>query len=279
MVGMTEDIQTKYNAIKGADFDTSKKDISLAISVEGLEGTGKTHFALLTCPLPIVHINFSDRDANIFLYDMDEERRKQVTLYSDPFQAKTSQGWTRAEGQAALAALSEIAQDHLANGKMKGGTFVLDSGSSFWEVVQEVYVAPQQEKRQSEGGKRSGGLEYMQGNLIVNGVISWLKQQGAHVILTHRKRQDWDAKGPIPGQFSAQLNKKVPYLVEVRLDLYKTCEVCGSEFCEKKGHQGRKHWGRIVKFGRNTQMEGMCFENPSFDLVYNLYAAGNGGGN
>lgn len=270
MPATPDEVSAKYGAVSGATFDAqAERTIPFSISVEGLEGTGKTHFGLITCPTPIVHINFGDRDATTFLYDMDEERRRQVTLY--PFHAQRPEGWTREEGKQSLVQLSEIAQAHLADGRMNGGTFILDSGSSWWEVVQECYVAPEQEKRESEGGKKRGGLEYMQGNLIVNGVISWIKNQGAFFVITHRKRQDWDAQGPVPGKFSAQLNRKVPYLVEVRLDLFKTCAVCNSETCEAKGHQGRKHWGRIIKFGRNTALEGFQMEHPNFPMIYTLY--------
>jgi hypothetical protein len=239
------------------------------MSVEGLEGTGKTHFALMTAPLPLVHVNFGDRDATWFLYQMDEERRKQVTLYS--FHAKDATGWSRAEGQESLVALAGIAKEHLSNGDLRNGTFVIDSGSTWWEVVQEVYVAPEMEKKEAQGGKRTGGLVYMQGNLVVSGVVTWCKSQGAFFIITHRKQQKWDAQGPIPGQYKAQLNSKIPSLVEVRLDLSKVCALCGGGECEAKGHQGRKHIGRFLKFAANTQMEGYSWESPDFNTVYSLY--------
>ena len=262
-----------YKKIVGKDFDTSNGRPTFSLSVEGLEGTGKTHFSLLTTPLPVVHVNFSDRDATWFLYNMDEKRRQQTTLYS--FQAKDSTGWTRPEGLESLTELSKIAREHLADGKLANGTFVIDSGSSWWEVVQACYVAPEQEKRQAEGGKKAGGLEYMRGNLIVNGVVNWIKNQGAYVILTHRKTQQWDKDGPIPGRYKAQINRKVPYLMEVQLDLYKTCAVCSSEECEAKSHQGRKHMGRLLKFSANTALEGFAWEltpeDQGFSMLYRLY--------
>ena len=267
-----------FQKIVGAEFHTDTLPPAFSMSVEGLEGTGKTHFSLLTTPPPIVHVNFGDRDATLFLYPdrMSEERREQTTLYS--FHAASSEGWTRQEGYDSLAELSKIAREDLSNGKLAGGTFILDSASSWWEVVQECYVAPEQEKREAGGGKKTGGLEYMKGNLIVNGVIQWIKSQGAFVILTHRKAQEWGPSGPIPGKFKAKINSKVPSLVEVRLDLYKTCaavspegRVCGSEECESKTHQGRVHNGRFLKFAANTGMEGFAFPEPSFGMVYSLY--------
>src|SRR3990167_424879 len=163
-----------FEKIIGADYDITNGRPAFSMSVEGLEGTGKTHFSLMGTPMPVVHVNFGDRDATLFLYNMDEERRKQTTLYS--FHPASSEGWTRAEGHESLAALSKIAKDHLSDGKLARGTFVIDSGSTWWEVVQECYVAPAQEKEQAEFGKQLGGLAYGQGNLIVNGLINWLKK-------------------------------------------------------------------------------------------------------
>lgn len=258
-----------FEKIVGAEFDTNTPPPAFSTSIEGLEGTGKTHISLLTTPPPIVHVNFSDRDAKWFLYQMDEKRRAQTDLYS--FQAKSPNNWTREEGNESLLKLSSIAQDHLSDGRMGGGTFIIDSGSSWWEVVQECYVAPEQEKRIAQGDKMVGGLEYTKGNLIVKGVLNWIKNQGAFVIITHQKTQEWGPKGPIPGQFRAQINRKVPYLVEVRLDLYKTCTVCGSEECGARNHQGRVHNGRFLKFAANTGLEGFAFTEPSFKMVYSLY--------
>ena len=131
-----------FDTIDGAAFDVGNGDrvTPLSVSVEGLESAGKTYFTLMTMPLPVVHVNFSDREATPFLYEMSAERRARTKLYS--FKAQTTQGWTRAEGAESLQELSGIAQKELADGRLKGGTFIIDSGSSWWEVVQEVYVAP-----------------------------------------------------------------------------------------------------------------------------------------
>ena len=261
-----------YKTIKGSEFDITSEPAPFSMSVEALEGAGKTHFSLMDTPGPVVHVNFGDRDATWFLYQMSEERRKEVTMYD--FQAVSSEGWSRKEGLEGLHDLSDIAKQHMEGGKLNGGTFIIDSGSSWWEIVQECYVKPQTEQRGE--GKKIGGLEYMQGNLIVSGVVSWLKSQGAFVILTHRKRQDWGSSGPIPGSYSPQVNRKVPYLVEVRLDLFKTCDgngttPCGSQECRAIGHVGRTHKGRFLKFAAQTMLEGLEINPVTFGNVYKMY--------
>ncbi len=256
-----------YKKIEGATFDITSEPAPFSMSVEALEGAGKTHFSLMDTPGPVVHVNFGDRDATWFLYQMDEKRRAEITMYD--FQAPSSDGWDRKAGMESLQEFSALAKEHLKDGKMRGGTFVLDSGSSWWEVVQECYVKPQTEARGE--GKKVGGLEYMQGNLIVSGVVSWLKSQGVFVILTHRKRQDWGANGPIPNSYSPQVNRKVPYLVEVRLDLYKVCMTCQGQECRAVGHVGREHKGRLLKFAAQTMLEGIDISPVTFGNVYRMY--------
>lgn len=263
-----EDVRTKYNAVAGADAVTSGP-LTFAISVEGLDATGKSRFGLLTCPRPIVHINYGDRDVRSILYDASPERRKDITLYEQ--HAQSPDGWTRAEAKESLDALAEIARGHLSDRGLAGGTFIIDSGSTWWDSLQEVYVAPEMEKRDASGGKRRGGLEYTKANMILSGVLNWIKNQGAFLVITHTKAQEWDAQGPVPGKYRARLNNRVPYIVEIRLDLTKECMECGAPDC--KAHVGRKHFGQLIKFGRNTALEGMKFEDKAitFDMIYKLY--------
>lgn len=274
---MILDALAEYGGKRGdqlvAEITEKKQAVPLSMSVEALEGGGKTSFILKTCPLPIVHINFGDRDATPLLMDkeMSDARRSQITVYN--FQAESPFGWTRPECKKSLDALSTIATHHLSDGALKGGTFAIDSGSTWWSAVQEVYVAPEMEKREaSTKPKKTGGLEYSQANLLVNGALSWIKTQGVFLIVTHQKKQDWGANGPIPGSYSPRMNSKIPYIVEVRLDLIKRCLTCGSEQCESsQNHVGRKHLGRLAKFSRNTKLEGTILENVTFGLVYQLY--------
>ena len=162
------EIREELGGIQGKDFNPDTAPIpTFAISVEGLEGTGKTHFGLMTCPVPIIHINFGDRNAEIFQYDMTKERRDKVDFYS--FHAKTEKGWTRKEGKESLENLAKLAKAYLEDSKMRGGTFIIDSGSSWWDVMQEVYVAPEEEKAIALAASR--GKEFRKSGFL----IYWLK--------------------------------------------------------------------------------------------------------
>jgi hypothetical protein len=214
----------------------------------------------------MTHINFGDRDATHFLYEMSPERRAATTLYN--LKPKTSDGWTRAEARESLTTLNEILTTEVADGRLQGGTVCLDSGSSWWSAVQEVLVAPALEQED----KRMGGLAYGKGNLAVRGTINWLKNQGCFVVLTHQKKQKWDNKGPVEGAYEPKMNGEVGYLVEVRVDLQKLCLKCGSPECQAEGHIGRRHMGRLVKFSKNTALEGTMLEGLTFETLYAMYA-------
>lgn len=265
-----EEVRKKYGAVNAADIVENGDPLTFAMSVEGLEGTGKTWFALQTCPRPICHVNFGDRDATSQIYEMSEGRRKDTTLYA--LHSESPGGWTLEEGRQSLVTLSDIAKKEIGDGKLKGGTFVIDSGSTWWSVIRKVHVVPKQEARRSSGGKEMGGLEYEGANLIVSGVLSWIKNQGVFLVMTHTKTTVWDREGPIDGKYKPQLCGRVPYLVEVQIDLTKQCadEKCGAPDCRR--HTGRRHFGQFVKFGRDTAVEGMRLEGLKFETVYAMYA-------
>jgi len=259
-----------YAVLDGSTLDVAHPPIlPFSISVEGLEGTGKTYFSLLTCPTPIVMINFGDRDPRHYLYSMPNDRRAKVRLIN--FHSRNPGGWTRQEAAESLSQLTQAAQLETADGRLNCGTFIIDSGSTWWQAVQEVHVAPLEEKRIASGEKQTGGLIYGRANLIVSGILNYIKNQGCFLVITHTKRQRWGSDGPVPGAFDPQYNSRVPYIVEVRLDLRTECPSCGGRDCQAKGHVGRKHIGRILKFGNNTGMVGMEIENPTFSVIYSLY--------
>lgn len=267
----------KYGGRTAEAIIADKRPVTFATSLEGLEGTGKTWLPLMTWPLPMVYINFGDRDPSVLLYDKAMDgRRDQVYIYQ--FHAKTEEGWTRKEGNESLEAMAQIARAHLSGSVLAGGTFVIDSGSSWWDVMQECHVAPEEEKAialanaKGKDYRKSGALIYGKANLVVSGVLNWIKNQGAFLVITHQKAQEWNKDGPIPGRFKSRINSKVPGIVEVRINMIKECAICGGQECEVKTHTGRKYLGQIVKFGHDGKLiEGITLEDPTFPMIYKLY--------
>jgi hypothetical protein len=263
MVGMGD-----VEVTLGTDIQSRDLVVKFATSLEGLEGSGKTYYILNTAPLPIVYINIGDRDAKPFLYELPEERRKQIKMFE--FKADKPKEWTRQECLDILTTLSEIAVKELDE-NMVNGTFAIDSGSNWWTAVQEALVAPQLEKET----KRMGGLAYGPGNLNVQGVINFIKSRGVFLMLTHKLKDMWDDQGPIPGKYKPSINSQVPFLVEVRLTLTKVCDNCGAPACEARDHSGRKHLARLTRFTpprpNGDKLEGFVVQEPTFEMIYKFY--------
>lgn len=239
--------------------------LPFSVSLDGLEGTGKTYFAL-RMPKPIIVVNFGDRNPEILLYDMKPEEREGI-LVTD-IQPSSPEGWTMTEAVESLRTLNSIVSTSAP--LMPGGTFVLDGGSSWWSVMQQVFVEPKEQERIRAGKKQVGGIIYEEANNRVRGVIGHIKANGCFLALTHQLKQNWDDKGPIPDSYSPRKNSQVPFLMEVEVEFFKVCAQCGGKGCITQGHFGRKHMARLKKLSGNTKLEGLTLEDLDFTKLYRM---------
>ena len=263
-----EELRAKLGAVDAVNDLDMSRPVPFSISLDGLEGTGKTHFIIKTMPRPLVIVNFGDRSPYQFLYKMTEAERAGIIIYD--IQPSGPDGWTLAEAVQGLIKLSEIIQAEAPH--MPGGTFALDGGSSWWSVMQQVYVEPKEKERQAKNQKSVGGIIYEEANGRVRGVLGSIKTHGCFLAMTHQMKQDWDANGPIPGQYSPKKNSQVPYIMEVEITLFKLCKACNAPNCQNLApeHMGRKHMARIKKLSGNTALEGIVVENLAFGAVYKM---------
>jgi hypothetical protein len=263
-----DELRAQLGAVNAAtDFDDSQL-LPFSVSLDGLEGVGKTHFIIKTMPRPLVIVNFGDRSPHQFLYRMTPEEREGIVVYD--IQPATPDGWTPAEAIQGLIKLSQIITAEAPY--MRGGTFALDGGSSWWSVMQQVYVEPKEKERAAKGQKQVGGIIYEEANGRVRGVLGNIKSQGCFLAMTHQMKQDWDAQGPIPGQYSPKKNSQVPFIMEVEVTLYKLCKACNAPDCRNLApeHMGRRHMSRVKKLSGNTGLEGIVVENLDFAKLYNF---------
>lgn len=239
--------------------------LPFGVSLDGLEGAGKTYFAL-RMPKPIVLVNFGDRNPEILLYDMTEDERKDI--YTTNIQPTSTEGWTLGESVESLKTLNTLVA--AAAPVMPGGTFILDGGSSWWSVMQQVYVEPKEQAALAAGKKRAGGLIYEEANNRVRGVIGHVKANGCFLAMTHQLKQNWDANGPIPDSYSAKKNSQVPFIMEVEVEFFKVCSQCGGKGCLTAGHFGRTHKARLKKLSGNTALEGLVLDSLVFPKLYKM---------
>ncbi len=256
----------------GGEFDVSTP-VSFSLSFDGLEGSGKTYIIINTMPRPLVIVNFGDRSALQFLYKMSKEERQGI--HTIDIQPTSPEGWTFSEAVESLKQLNTIVATMAPT--MPGGTFALDGGSSWWSVMQQVFVEPKEQERLAAGKKQVGGIIYEEANNRVRGVIGHIRANGCFLAMTHQMKQNWDEHGPIIGSFSPKKNNQIPYLMEVEVTLMKLCSAknqagteCGAFACETAGHVGRKHVGRIKKLSGNTLLEGTQIEGLTFPIIYTM---------
>jgi len=239
--------------------------LPFSVSLDGLEGVGKTYFAL-RMPKPIVVVNFGDRAPEILLYDMTTEEREGI--FTTNIQPKSTEGWTFTEAVESLKTLNTVVATTAP--KMPGGTFVLDGGSSWWSVMQQVFVEPKEKAAMAAGKKKAGGLIYEEANNRVRGVVGHIKANGCFLALSHQLRQNWDATGPVPDSYSPRKNSQIPFLMEVEVEFFKVCSMCGGKGCITTGHFGRKHMARLKKLSGNTALEGLVVEALTFQSLYKM---------
>lgn len=256
-----EALRIKYATTNASNFQ--EKPVTFGVSLEGLEGTGKTHFGIMTAPTPVVLVNFGDRSATAFFYKMPEERQKLITCYD--ISPPTSEGW---DFQSAVGSLRELGEIIQAEGPlMEGGTFIFDGGSSWWSVMQQVFVEPKQKAAQ---GKDKLAFVYEEANGRVRGFLKYIQNLGCFLIMTHQLKQDWASDGPIPNQFSPRRNSQVPYLMEVVVRMMKICASCSAPNCQNREHIGRKFVSRLEKLSGNPGLEGMWVEDLDFSKLYTM---------
>lgn len=238
--------------------------IPFSASLEGLEGTGKSTFLMLTTPYPRVAVNFGDRSLVPFLYQIPKERRQDVQVYD--IKAPSSDGWDFKSAVDGLRQLAEIVAAEAPY--MQNGTFGLDGGTSWWSVMQQVFVEPKEKAREAAGKKQVGGIIYEEANGRARGFMDFLRHTDAFFFMTHQLRQDWAADGPIPNQYSARRNSQVQYLMDCVVRFMKVCAVCSAPNCQNKDHVGRKHFARLEQVKGNTGFEGLWIENLTFSKLY-----------
>lgn len=278
-----------------ATADTIKNEPTVAISGAGLQGSGKTLWALRYMPTPILHLNF-DRPSEGLYYQKDgegllipKERQQQIVtipLGPEIFRPEAT-SWDRMTAMMARAKLEESIREYLP--VMAGGTVVLDGGAVFNNLAQLIELEEIKQKREAKDQKLFP-FDYAKVNAYVSGMMGMLNRSRAHFYMTHHLAEDWGADGPI-GTYHAQNNSQVPRMIEIELWFWALCggvtnqkEIqegkkqkktvapvyCRKLNCEVLGHQGAVFPVRIKQNKLNKKIEGFTADNITFEQLYLL---------
>lgn len=277
-----KEIATKRGEITS---DKVENKPTLTISGCGLQGTGKTLWCLSTMPTPILHINF-DRVSDGLLYQktpkgdlvIPKERQQDIVsihLGPEQFNREGETSWNELSARMAREKMEQAIRDYAPS--LTGGTFFLDGGAMFNQLVQLVELA--QIRRTREGkDQKLFPFDYASVNSYINGLMGSLNRSDFHFYITHHLTENWGSDGPL-GTYRPQHNSQVPKIIEVELHFWCLCSqkmddangkatVCRKFDCTIAGHQGRLFSTKVTENKMRKSMVGYAQDNLTFDMLY-----------
>jgi hypothetical protein len=176
----------------------------LILSVEGLEGCGKTRFAL-TAPGPIAFLNF-----DYGLEGVVESFQQAKPIYVATVKLDFAGSGKREE--IIKAAESELAkvETNYQTALKQARTIIIDTGSELWELL-----------RLAAFGKLDKVMphQYAEVNQQMTRLIKLAYDSEANLIITHRLKEQWvnDKK---TGLYEFSGMKDVPFLVQAHARMW-----------------------------------------------------------
>jgi hypothetical protein len=174
----------------------------LILSIEALEGCGKTRFAL-TAPGPIGFVNLDEG-----LEGLIEPFQVQKAIYV----ATVKLDFTGERSKIIEAAEKELAtvETNYQTALKQARTIVIDTGSELWELL-----------RLAAFGKLEKVMphQYAEPNQQMTRLIKLAYDSSANLIITHRLKEQW-INDKRTGLFEMAGFKDIPYLVQAHARMW-----------------------------------------------------------
>jgi AAA domain-containing protein len=178
----------------------------LILSLEALEGAGKTRFTL-TAPGPIAFINF-----DYGLEGVIEPVQSSKAIYV----ATVKLDFTGGKEKIIEAAEKELAkvETNYQTALRQARTIVIDTGSELWELL-----------RLSAFGKLEKVMphQYAEVNQTMTRLIKLAYDSEANLLLTHRLKEQW-INDKRTGQYEFSGMKDIPFLVQAHARMWTDAE-------------------------------------------------------
>ena len=178
----------------------------LILSIEALEGAGKTRFTL-TAPGPIAFLNF-----DYGLEGVIEAFQVRKPIYVAPIKLDFAGG----KDQVIKAAEAELLKFELnyQTALKQARTIVIDTGSELWELM-----------RMAEFGKLAQVLphHYAPVNQQMTRLIKLAYEGDANLILTHRLKEQW-LNDKRTGAYEFAGMKDIPFLVQAHARMWQDAD-------------------------------------------------------
>jgi hypothetical protein len=219
----------------------------LVASIEGLEGTGKTHFSC-TAPGPIIYFNIDIGTEGVvekFQTGFEGQPAKRI-LIKDIKVPKS------AEKDTYEALWESLRQDAETAYKLKSGTVVLDTTSEAYELC-----------RLARFGRLTQVLPHMY-TLSNNDWREFLRlayDSHMNTILIHKVKPKY-VNNVRTSEYEIAGMSEIPFLVQVRLSMFRT-----------PGAEGEAEFGfKVLKCRPNDPLTGRSFSGPlcNFPFLLNM---------
>lgn len=142
-------------------------------------------------------------------------------------------------------------------------TLCIDSMTSVWQWIQEWlrFEVERVGGKINKKGVPSDRRDWAKANTRHTSIVMALMNTEKHLILTAQAHSLYDAQGNMTGETKPSVQKNVPFLVDVVIEL------------KKKRESGRNVYYGVVekcRFPTNPNLEGTIIEDINFDKVYEL---------
>lgn len=251
--------------------DFLKFKTTFIMSIWGQPKVGKSFFTF-TAPKPLYHLSFEPegpywaiRNAHKLGYIQNGDAEFD-DIIPNALNGNVPPVRTEGEDITVYRYFQEQIQDIIKEGKDKGGTGIIDTATTLWDVCQTAEME-EINKRRRKQEKDNMPQDWRPANRAMTQLMDSLAGSGMNWILVHRGTEDWGIKegkglGPL-GTWSIQGNNKLPYLVDVQFRI----------------GPGRTQTKRSQKVNKETRsltiehcridnaLEGEVLENPDWDTL------------
>ena len=167
--------------------------------------------------------------------------------------------------------------------KLGEGTFFIDGGNRFWEVVQKVklpsLVGLSDDEREKKEKMRR--LLYADANEYLGNLLLAVENSPINVVITHHTKGVYDAQGKETDYVRPDYFKQVPYtatlevfmITSAKLDVNMPSARAYALSLDGKSQQVElppKFYGQITQCKDDTEMVGQMLPNPTFKILYGM---------
>lgn len=248
----------------------------------GPPGTGKTTTGF-TFPPPFHYARF-DRRADAIIKSVKAKFGPNSVLEVPLIGDLNFLTDRQAENHRFLGEMEKLVDGAL---KLNEGTFFVDGGHRWWEVVQACKLPdldnPSLTDQQRGALERKRRMTYGIANSYLDSIMLTLENSNLQIVITHHTKPTFDSKGEETGDVTPDYFKRVPYTATLEVFMISsrktginllTAQAAAMQLQQspqmKKVLPAPEFFGLVSVCKDDASVEGTMIPNPTFPLLYGL---------